>query len=156
MVVAQGDIYWLDLGAPIGSAPGYQHPHVILQNNDFNRSNIRTAVVCALTSNLKRAKAPGNVLLQLGEANLPKQSVVNISQIFTVDRSQLGAKLVRFLLNECGKFWMGFTYCWSLATITIREINCDRLGTHIKDQQRCQPFKAGKQTRLSNWVRMSY
>ncbi|MEM6433101.1 MAG: type II toxin-antitoxin system PemK/MazF family toxin [Cyanobacteria bacterium P01_D01_bin.115] len=93
MVAAQGDIYWVDLGDPIGSAPGYQHPHVIIQNNDFNRSNIKTVVVCALTSKLQRGEAPGNVLLDPGEANLPKQSVVNISQIFTVDRSQLGDKI---------------------------------------------------------------
>ena len=57
------------------------------------QSRINTVVVCALTSNLKRASAPGNVLLEPGEANLPKQSVVNISQIFTVDRSQLGDKI---------------------------------------------------------------
>ncbi|MEL6399312.1 MAG: type II toxin-antitoxin system PemK/MazF family toxin [Cyanobacteria bacterium J06626_4] len=93
MVVQQGDIYWVDLGDPIGSAPGYRHPHVVIQNNDFNNSNIRTVVVCALTSNLKRAKAPGNVLLDPGEANLTKPSVVNISQIFTVDRSQLDEKI---------------------------------------------------------------
>ena len=93
MVVKQGDVYWVDLGDPIGSAPGYRHPHVVIQNNDFNNSNIRTVVVRALTSNLKRAKAPGNLLLDLGEANLTKPSVVNISQIFTVDRSQLDEKI---------------------------------------------------------------
>lgn len=93
MVVQQGDIYWVDLGDPIGSAPGYRHPHVVIQNNDFNNSRIRTVVVCALTSNLKRAQAPGNVLLDPGEANLTKPSVVNISQIFTVDRSQLDEKI---------------------------------------------------------------
>jgi len=93
MVVQQGEIYWVDLGDPIGSAPGYRHPHVVIQNNDFNNSRIRTVVVCALTSNLKRAQAPGNVLLDQGEANLSKPSVVNISQIFTVDRSQLDEKI---------------------------------------------------------------
>jgi len=66
---------------------------VVIQNNVFNRSRIRTVVVCALTSNLKRAAAPGNVLLERGEANLPKQSVVNVSQIFTVDKSDLGEKV---------------------------------------------------------------
>jgi mRNA-degrading endonuclease toxin of MazEF toxin-antitoxin module len=80
----QGDVYWIDLGAPSGSGPGYRHPHVVIQNNVFNRSRINTVVVCALTSNLRRAQAPGNVLLEVGEANLPKQSVVNVSQIFTV------------------------------------------------------------------------
>lgn len=89
MVVNQGDIFWITLGEPSGSEPGYRHPHVVIQNNVFNRSRIDTAIVCTLTSNLKRANAPGNVLLQIGEANLPKQSVVLVSQIFTVDKSQL-------------------------------------------------------------------
>lgn len=88
MVINQGDIYWVDL-EPTGSGPGYRHPHVVVQNNLFNRSQIKTVVVCALTSNLKRANAPGNVLLAKGEGNLPKPSVVNVSQIFTVDKSQL-------------------------------------------------------------------
>lgn len=92
-MIQQGDIYWVDLDEPIGSSPGFRHPHVVIQNNEFNRSKIRTVVVCALTSNLKRASAPGNVLLEPGEANLPKQSVVNISQVFTVDKSQLVEKI---------------------------------------------------------------
>lgn len=90
MVISQGDVYWVDLGEPTGSEPGYRHPHVVIQNNVFNRSQIRTVVVCALTSNLKRADAPGNVLLENGEANLPRQSVVNVSQVFTVDKAYLG------------------------------------------------------------------
>jgi mRNA interferase MazF len=63
---------------------------VVVQNNLFNKSRINTTVVCALTSNLRRATAPGNVLLDVGEGNLSKQSVVNISQIFTVDKAELG------------------------------------------------------------------
>jgi mRNA interferase MazF len=93
MVVNQGDVFWIDFGKPSGSEPGYRHPHVVIQNNVFNRSRINTVVVCALTSNLKRAKAPGNVLLDKGEANLPKKSVVNISQIFTVNKSDLAEKI---------------------------------------------------------------
>ena len=89
MVINQGDIYWVDLGEPSASEPGYRHPHVVVQNNIFNRSQLKTVVVCALTSNLKRAQAPGNVLLESGDGNLPKQSVVNVSQIYTVDKSQL-------------------------------------------------------------------
>ncbi len=89
MVINQGDIYWIDLGEPIGSGPGYRHPHIVIQNNVFNRSRIRTVMVCALTSNLKRAKSPGNVLLEKGEANLPKKSVVNVTQVFTVDKTLL-------------------------------------------------------------------
>jgi mRNA interferase MazF len=89
----QGDVFWIELAKPSGSAPGYRHPHVVVQNNLFNRSRINTVVVCALTSNLERAKAPGNVLLSKGEANLPKRSVVNISQIVTVDKSYLGERI---------------------------------------------------------------
>ncbi len=89
MVINQGDVYWIELGEPSGSGPGYRHPHVVIQNNVFNRSRINTVVVCVLTSNLKRARAPGNVLLEEGEANLPKPSVVNVSQIFTVDKGDL-------------------------------------------------------------------
>jgi mRNA interferase MazF len=90
MVINQGDVYWLYLREPSGSEPGYRHPHVIVQNNLFNRSQISTVVVCTLTSNLKRANAPGNVLIAEGEANLPKASVANVSQLLTVDKSQLG------------------------------------------------------------------
>jgi mRNA interferase MazF len=93
MVIKQGDVFWVDLDDPSGSEPGYRHPHVVIQNNLFNSSRINTVVVCALTSNLKRAQAPGNVLLKLREANLPKPSVVNISQIFTVDKTQLSEKI---------------------------------------------------------------
>ena len=89
MVINQGDLYWVDLGDPIGSSPGYRHPHVVIQNNLFNQSRINTVVVCALTSNLKRANAPGNVLLNAKEAHLSKRSVVVVSQIFTVGKSQL-------------------------------------------------------------------
>jgi len=93
MVINQGDIFWIDLKEPSGSEPGYRHPHVVIQNNLFNRSRIKTVIVCPLTSNLKRATAPGNVMLKKGEANLPKESVVNISQIFTVNKSDLLEKI---------------------------------------------------------------
>jgi len=89
MVIHQGDVFWVDLGEPIQSGPGYRHPHVVIQNNVFNLSRLNTVVVCALTSNLSRAGAPGNVRLEAGEADLPKPSVVVVSQIFTVDKSQL-------------------------------------------------------------------
>jgi len=93
MVITQGEIYWVDLGEPRGSEPGYRHPHIVIQNNIFNSSNINTVVVCSLTTNTKRAKAPGNVSLNKGEANLSKKSVVNISQIFTVNKSDLIEKI---------------------------------------------------------------
>lgn len=92
-MIRQGEVYWVDLGLPAGSGPGYRHPHVVVQNDLFNRSRIRTAVVCALTSNLRRADAPGNVPLAKGEANLPKASVVNVSQVFTVDKDELHKRI---------------------------------------------------------------
>ena len=100
MGIEQGEIYWIDLGEPSGSKPGYLHPHVVIQNNLFNASKINTVVVCALTSNIKRAQAPGNVLLNKGEANLPKKSVVNISQIYTVNKSDLTEKIGKVSANR--------------------------------------------------------
>ena len=93
MDIKQGDIYWIDFGIPRGSEPGYRHPHVVVQNNVFNASKINTVVVCALTSNLKWAKSPGNVFIKKGEGNIPKDSVVNISQIETIDKSLLIEKI---------------------------------------------------------------
>ncbi len=93
MNIRQGDIFWVDLGDPAGSAPGYRHPYVVVQNNVFNESRLNTVVLCVVTSNLKRAGAPGNVLLSKGEGNLPKESVVNITQLITVDKSDLAEKI---------------------------------------------------------------
>lgn len=76
-----------------GSEPGYDRPYLIVQNNVFNSSRINTVVVCGLTSNLRRARDPGNVPLVPGEANLPEQSVVNVSQIVTLDKEQLREKI---------------------------------------------------------------
>ena len=90
MIVNQGDIYWISLIGSDQPEPGYSHPHVVIQANVINRSRIETVVVCALTTNLKRANAPGNVLLEVGEANLPKQSIVVVSQVSTVNKVQLG------------------------------------------------------------------
>jgi len=87
--VRQGDIFWVELEEPRGSEPGYRHPYVIIQNNVFNASRINTVAACALTSNVKRAASPGNVFLKKGEANLKKDSVVNISQVLTVNKTDL-------------------------------------------------------------------
>lgn len=92
-MIRQGEVFWVDFGAANESEPGYRRPAVIVQNDVFNASNIRTAVVCPLTSNLRRAEAPGNVLLVPGEANLREQSVVNVSQVFTVNKRDLKEKI---------------------------------------------------------------
>ena len=87
--IRQGQVYWIDFGPATGSVPADRHPCVVVQNDVFNRSAIATSVVCLITSNLSRAKAPGNVLLKKGEANLSKASVVNVPQILTVDKTEL-------------------------------------------------------------------
>lgn len=92
-MIVQGDIFWLDMGTPLGSGPGFMRPHVVVQNDIFNASRIQTTVLCGITANLARAKAPGNVLLRKGEANLPTASVVNVSQVATVDKSILRDKI---------------------------------------------------------------
>jgi len=89
-MINQGDVYWVQLEEPGVLEPGIAHPYVVVQHNVFTRSRIHTVVVCALTSNLKQANAPGNVILEVGEANLPRQSVVVVSKISTVDKMQLG------------------------------------------------------------------
>ena len=95
MVIRQGDLYWVDLGEPTGSRPGLRRPFVVVQNDLFNRSRLATVVVCALTSNLDRVGAPGNVLVPRGEGKLSQDSVVNVTQLFTVDKRELAERIGR-------------------------------------------------------------
>lgn len=89
MVVAQGDVFWADLPEPTGSGPGLRRPVLVVQGNAFNRSRIATVVVVPLTSNLRLAEAPGNVLLRRRATGLPKDSVANVSQVVAIDRDLL-------------------------------------------------------------------
>lgn len=89
MVIAQGDVCWADLEVPVGSAPGFSHPVVVVQSDSFNRSRISTVVCIPLTSKLRLADMPGNVLLPASVTGLPKDSVANVSQPLTVDRTIL-------------------------------------------------------------------
>lgn len=89
-MIAQGDIWWADLGAPAGSEPGFRRPVVVVQGDSFNRSRIGTVVCVPLTSNLKWAEAPGNVVLPARATKLSKNSVANVSQLVTLDRAALG------------------------------------------------------------------
>jgi mRNA interferase MazF len=85
----RGDIWWAALPAPVGSGPGMRRPVLIVQANSFNESRISTVIVAVITSNLALAEAPGNVRLGKSESGLPKPSVVNVSQVLTVDRGLL-------------------------------------------------------------------
>ncbi len=95
MEIGRGEVWWVDLPDPVGSGPGGMRPVLVVQANAFNRSAIATVIVTAITSNLRLAEAPGNVLLSKGEGGLRKPSVVNVSQVFTLDRSLLRSRAGR-------------------------------------------------------------
>lgn len=89
MVISQGEIWWADLPDATGSGPGFRRPVVVVQGDSFNRSRLATVVCVPLTSNTKWAEAPGNVLLSARLTGLPKESVANVSQIVSLDRTLL-------------------------------------------------------------------
>jgi len=93
MVIAQGHVYWANLPNPTGSGPGFRRPVVVVQGDALNRSRIQTVVCVPLTSNLRWAEAPGNVLLSARSTGLPKDSVANVSQVITLDRTLLGREI---------------------------------------------------------------
>ncbi|MBE9527437.1 MAG: type II toxin-antitoxin system PemK/MazF family toxin [Proteobacteria bacterium] len=82
----KGDIWWASLGEPMGSEPGYRRPIVVISSNDFNQSKIRTVIVAIITSNLHLADAPGNFILSKKNTGLDRDSVLNISQLMTLDK----------------------------------------------------------------------
>jgi len=93
--IRRGEVWWADLGDPRGSGPGDRRPVLVVQDDEFNRSAIRTALVVALTSNVRLASAPGNVLVPARESGLPRDSVANVSQLVSLDRSYLEARVGR-------------------------------------------------------------
>ncbi len=95
MVIGQGEIWWAELGEPIGSSPGYRRPVVVVQSDAINRSRIGTVVCVPMTSNLKWANALGNVPLKARLTGLPKDAVANVSLIVALDKGQLS--------ERCGK-----------------------------------------------------
>ena len=95
MVIAQGDVCWADLPAPVGSGPGFRRPVVVIQGDALNRSRVATVICVPLTSNLKWAEAPGNVLVPARSSGLSKDSVANVSQIITLDRVLLTERVGR-------------------------------------------------------------
>lgn len=95
VAVAQGDVWWADLGEPVGSGPGYRRPVLVVQGDAFNRSAISTVVCVPLTSNVKWAGAPGNVPLKPRDSGLPKESVANVSQVVALDRAMLVERVAK-------------------------------------------------------------
>ena len=115
MVINQGDVYWVALKEPAGSDPWVTHPHVVIQEDTLNRSRIETVVVCALTTNAKRANLPGNVLLEAGEANLPRQSIVVVSQVTTVEKTQLGEYIGSLTQQRVEQILAGMRFLQTLS-----------------------------------------
>lgn len=96
----RGDIWWATLRLPTGSEPGYRRPVLIIQSDDFNKSRINTVVAAMLTSNLRLKAAPGNVFLEKRSTKLPKDSVANVSQVVTLDKSFLTKRISRLSTNK--------------------------------------------------------
>lgn len=110
MDVRQGDIFWISPNESNGITSDYTHPHIVMHDESLN-----TVVVCALTSNMKRAKEPGNVLLEEGEADLPRQSVVMVSQVSTVDKSQLGEYIGTLTEQRVSQVLAGIRFLHSIT-----------------------------------------
>ena len=103
----RGEIWWADLPDPVGSEPGYRRPLVVIQIDEFNRSRINTLVVVVLTTNILLSNAPGNVLLKSDQTGLPKDSVANVSQVLTVDKSFLTEKAGKLRKHELHQIEVG-------------------------------------------------
>ena len=107
VAVSQGEIWWADLGEPVGSAPGFRRPVLVVQGDALNRSRIATVVCVPLTSNLHWATAPGNVALSEMDTGLPKDSVANVSQVVTLDRSTLSEHVGKIPARKLGLVFIG-------------------------------------------------
>ena len=92
MVITRGEIWWAELDEPVGSEPGYRRPVLVVQADSFNRSRLQTTLAVVLTSNLRLVAAPGNVLVPRAASGLPKDAVVNVSQVVTLDRDALAER----------------------------------------------------------------
>jgi mRNA interferase MazF len=91
--MCRGEIWWANLPDPVGSEPGYRRPVLVIQDDTFNQSRISTVIVVIITSNIQLAEAPGNVLVPRGVSGLSRDSVVNVSQIFTIDKTFLAERI---------------------------------------------------------------
>lgn len=93
VTIKRGEIWWADLGEPMGSEPSLRRPVLIVQDNQYNWSRIATVIILSITSNIRLAELPGNILISKKESGLPKESVINVSQITTIDKNWLEDKV---------------------------------------------------------------
>lgn len=122
MVILQGDIYWVKFPSKRKSEPAGKWLAVIIQDDKWNKSQINTTIVLAITSNLKYAKLPGNVTLRKGEANLPKSSVVNITQIKTIDKSYCLEKIGKLSLERLKEILTGLQIIFGINKVGIESL----------------------------------
>lgn len=114
MVIQRGEIWWASLPNPGGSEPGFRRPLLVVQSNEFNRSRINTVMAVAITSNLRLAQAPGNVLLPAKNTGLSKDSVANVSQVITVDKSFLTERIGKLKSQQMESVDKGLRLAMSL------------------------------------------
>lgn len=115
MVVKQGDVWWAELDEPRGSEPGFNRPVLVVQSDYYNRSNLKTVIVLTLTSNLRLAGMPGNALLSKKSTGLPKRSVANVTQLVTINKSQLDKRVKRLAKSEMAAIEAGIRLVLSLT-----------------------------------------
>ena len=113
--MTRGEIWWADLSDPVGASPGYRRPVLVVQTDAFNRSRIGTVVVVALTTSMRLLDAPGNVLVKPRSSGLTKDSVVNVSQVFTIDRSALAERVAQLPRNAMTQVGDGLRLVLGLA-----------------------------------------
>lgn len=110
----RGEVWWVDLGIPFGSEPGFRRPVLIVQEDSFNQSKINTIIVVPMTTNIKLAEAPGNILLSKKDTQLSKDSVVNVSQIVTLDRERFIERISKISVKNMKKVEDGIKLILSL------------------------------------------
>ena len=113
-MIQRGEIWWADLSDPRGSEPGFPRPVIVIQSDAFNRSRIGTVIVAAITSNVSLADAPGNVRLSRRESKLPRESVIKVSQILTLDSSFLTERVGRLSASKFAEVESGVRLVLSL------------------------------------------
>lgn len=110
----RGEVWWVDLGIPFGSEPGFRRPVLIVQEDSFNQSKINTIIVVPMTTNLKLAEAPGNIFLSKKDTQLSRDSVVNVSQIVTIDRERFIERISKISVKNIKKVEEGIRLILSL------------------------------------------
>lgn len=115
-MISRGQVWWADLGVPRGSSPGYERPVVIIQSETFNKTDIDSVIIAISTTNLRLAAMPGNILVERGVGGMKEDSVINVTQLFTIDRTDLLDYLGRLPKNKIDMIDQGLRLVLSLPS----------------------------------------